>query len=69
MLKVIRKDNELKVSFWHNFAKKCQKKQKIAKKIVHMLQDGDLIFLDISTTNIEVAKLLKTAGKKQVRTH
>ena len=32
MLKVIRKDNELKVSFWHNFAKKCQKKQKIAKK-------------------------------------
>ena len=38
-------------------------KQKIAKKIVHMLQDGDLIFLDISTTNIEVAKILKTAGK------
>ena len=38
-------------------------KQKIAKKIVRMLKDGDLIFLDISTTNIEVAKLLKTAGK------
>ena len=37
-------------------------KQKIAKKIVSMLKNGDLIFLDISTTNIEVAKLLKTSG-------
>lgn len=37
-------------------------KQKIAKKIVGMLKNGDLIFLDISTTNIEVAKLLKTSG-------
>ena len=27
-----------------------------------MLKNGDLIFLDISTTNIEVAKLLKTSG-------
>lgn len=37
-------------------------KQKIAKKIVRLLKDGDVIFLDISTTNIEVAKILKTAG-------
>ncbi len=38
-------------------------KQKIAKKIIHMLKDGEVIFLDISTTNIEVAKFLKTAGR------
>lgn len=37
-------------------------KQKIAKKVLRLLQDGDIIFLDISTTNIEVAKLLKTSG-------
>lgn len=37
-------------------------KQKIAKKIVRMLKEGEVIFLDVSTTNIEVAKLLKTAG-------
>lgn len=37
-------------------------KQKIAKKIIRLLQNGDIIFLDISTTNIEVAKLLKTSG-------
>lgn len=37
-------------------------KQKIAKKVLHMLKDGDLIFLDISTTNIELAKLLRTSG-------
>lgn len=37
-------------------------KQRIAKKVLHLLKDGDLIFLDISTTNIEVAKLLKTSG-------
>lgn len=37
-------------------------KQKIAKKVLKLLKDGDTIFLDISTTNIEVAKLLKTSG-------
>ena len=37
-------------------------KQKIAKKVLRLLKDGDLIFLDISTTNVEVAKLLKTSG-------
>lgn len=37
-------------------------KQKIAKKVLRLLKDNDLIFLDISTTNIEVAKLLKTSG-------
>ena len=37
-------------------------KQKIAKKVLRLLKDGDFIFLDISTTNVEVAKLLKTSG-------
>ena len=37
-------------------------KQKIAKKVLRLLKDDDVIFLDISTTNIEVAKLLKTSG-------
>ena len=37
-------------------------KQKIAKKVLKLLKNGDTIFLDISTTNIEVAKLLKTSG-------
>ena len=37
-------------------------KQKIAKKVLRLLRDGELIFLDISTTNIEVAKLLRTSG-------
>lgn len=37
-------------------------KQKIAKKALHIMKDGDLIFLDISTTSIEIAKLLKTSG-------
>lgn len=36
-------------------------KQKIAKKAVKMLKDGDVIFLDISTTNIEIAKLLRNS--------
>lgn len=42
--------------------KYLQDKQKIAKKVLRMLKDGEIIFLDISTTNIEVAKLLKTSG-------
>lgn len=37
-------------------------KQKIAKKALQLMKDGDLIFLDISTTSIEIAKLLKTSG-------
>ena len=38
-------------------------KQKIAKKAVRMMHDGELIFLDISTTSIEIAKILKTSGR------
>ena len=37
-------------------------KQRIAKKALKLLHDGETIFLDISTTNIELAKLLKTSG-------
>ena len=37
-------------------------KQRIAKKALKLLHDGEIIFLDISTTNIELAKLLKTSG-------
>ena len=33
-------------------------KKEIAKKAVDLIEDGDVIFLDISTTNIEIAKLL-----------
>lgn len=32
-------------------------KQKIAKKVLSLLKDGEIIFLDISTSNIEVAKI------------
>ncbi|MBE8950009.1 MAG: DeoR/GlpR transcriptional regulator [Quinella sp. 3Q1] len=38
-------------------------KQKIAKKVLSLFKDGKIIFLDISTSNIEVAKMLKTSGK------
>ena len=37
-------------------------KQRIAKKALQLLHDGETIFLDISTTNIELAKFLKTSG-------
>ena len=40
------------------------KKQRIAEKAMSMIQDGDIIFLDISTVNIELAKLLNNGTKK-----
>ena len=37
-------------------------KQKIARKALELLKDGDVVFLDISTVNIELAKMLRTSG-------
>lgn len=37
-------------------------KRKIAQKALRLLKDDDVLFLDISTTSIEIAKLLKTSG-------
>lgn len=39
------------------------KKKAIAKEIVSMIQDGDVIFLDISTISIQVAKYLIESDK------
>lgn len=38
--------------------KNTEAKKRIAKKALKLIKDGDMIFLDISTTNIELAKLL-----------
>lgn len=43
-----------------------EKKMEIAKKAVALIKDRETIFLDISTTNIELAKLLADTGKKLV---
>ena len=37
-------------------------KQKIARRALSLLKDGDVVFLDISTVNIELAKMLRTSG-------
>lgn len=39
-------------------------KQKIAREALKLLQDGDMVFLDISTSNIEVAKEIIRQHKK-----
>lgn len=36
--------------------KNIKEKQQIAKKAVELIRNGDMIFLDTSTTNIELAK-------------
>lgn len=41
-----------------------EKKRAIAKKAVKKIKDGDMIFLDISTTNIELAKAIVASDKK-----
>ena len=38
--------------------KNIPQKQKIASRALELIEDGDVIFLDISTSNIELAKLL-----------
>ena len=37
-------------------------KQRLARRALALLKDGDVIFLDISTANIELAKMLSTSG-------
>lgn len=39
-------------------AKNIKEKQKIAQKALEYINNGDMIFLDISTANLELAKLL-----------
>lgn len=38
--------------------KNLEEKQRIARKAFELIEDGDVIFLDISTSNLELAKLL-----------
>lgn len=38
--------------------KNIEEKQRIAAKAVELIKDGDVVFLDISTANLELAKLL-----------
>lgn len=44
--------------------KNIMEKKAVAKKAVSLLQDGDVIFLDISTTNLELAKEIIKSGLK-----
>ncbi|MGL6198516.1 MAG: DeoR/GlpR family DNA-binding transcription regulator [Lachnospiraceae bacterium] len=43
-----------------------EKKKEIAKKAMDLINDNETIFLDISTTNIELAKLLVDSRKRVV---
>ena len=38
--------------------KNIEIKQKIASKAIELIKDGDMVFLDISTANLELAKLI-----------
>ena len=40
------------------------KKKKIAQKAVELIEDEDIIFLDTSTINLEIAKRLEETGKR-----
>lgn len=42
--------------------KNIKEKKKIAKKAAELIHDGDMIFLDISTTNIELAREIIERG-------
>lgn len=44
--------------------KNVEEKQEIAKKAFELLEEGDVIFLDISTINIELIKLIVEANLK-----
>lgn len=48
--------NELTAS--SRVGKHIAEKKKIARKAYKQLEDGDMIFLDLSTTNIEIARLI-----------
>ncbi len=41
-----------------------ENKKTIARKAFQLIRDGETIFLDISTTNIELARLLAESGKR-----
>lgn len=41
-----------------------ENKKIIARKAFQLIRDGETIFLDISTTNIELARLLAESGKR-----
>lgn len=44
--------------------KNIEEKQRIAQKAYELIEDGDMIFLDISTSNLELAKLLLQENRR-----
>lgn len=43
--------------------KNLEEKQKIAKKALDLIEEGDVVFLDISTSNIELVRLIAESGR------
>lgn len=43
--------------------KNIESKQKIAMKALNLIKEGDMLFLDISTANVELARLLREQNK------
>lgn len=44
--------------------KNVENKEKIAHKALELISDKEVIFMDISTSNLELARLLKESGKQ-----
>ncbi len=42
------------------------KKREIAKKAFNEIEDGDIIFLDVSSINLELAEIIKSSSKRIV---
>lgn len=55
--------NEYDFNIVQRLDKNIESKQKIANKALDLINNGDTIFLDISTTNIELAKSLISSDK------
>ena len=61
---VLKKRNVHKEDVSQRINVNTPQKQKIAREALKLLQDGDMVFLDISTSNIEVAKEIIRQHKK-----
>ncbi|MCF0107054.1 MAG: DeoR/GlpR transcriptional regulator [Holdemanella sp.] len=58
--------NEIRHNVYERIDKDVDKKSIIAKKAYDEIQDGETIFMDVSTTNLILAKLLAQGNKRVI---
>lgn len=63
---VLRESVKLELNYNERLSEHSEEKLRIGKKACSLIKDGDVIILDAGTTNLEIARHLRTLGKSNI---